>query len=1086
MNFPFFCYPTFRLYLHCACLFVILFIAAHVLPAASQESGLPYLKNYPPAEHGGHNQNWGIAQDRNGIMYFANNLVVLEYDGVRWRRIQMPNKGTVRSVAVDASNRIYAGGFGDLGYLAPDSIGQLRIISMLAKVDSSRRDFNNVLQILVTDSGIYFITEKYLFRWRENRFNAWPAQTTFHIGFWVNGQLYLRQREVGLQRLIGDSLEMAPKGEHFTGEGIQAMLPFDEKRILLVQRTQGLLLFDGQTLQPFPTEVDDLLREAQTSCGVNLPNGNFAIGTMRKGIIVIDRSGRLQYVLNKSTGLQDAKVHALFVDKQDGLWAALNTGISRIEAASPLTMFDDRLGSEGSVYDILGHRGELYIATSMGIYYLDENLSNARRRASAGKHPWQFTLVEGIPPTCFALLSAGQTLLGATGYGVYEIKNHRANLIDNNQAFSLGRSRQDSNRVFVGLANGLKTLYFSQGKWRYEEKIAGVNERIRRVWEDNEGRLWLSAQLAGALRVDFSNGFNPAPAIVRFDTSSGLPSLNWCHPFFAARKILFGTANGIFGFDESRQRFFPDTTLGKMHTKGRWRVEYIIEDRRGDVWIASRENSGVARRRLNGHFLWEQASQRRFADIDPYVVYPESARDSVVWYGFFDRMIRYDETVRHNYGAGFSALVRQVIVNGDSIIFGGANFPNANFLPTLGSQHNALRFVSAAPSFDQESKNRFQYFLEGFDEGWSSWSDEAQKDYTNLPDGEYRFHVRAKNIYDRQSDEAVFAFRILPPVYKTWWAYGVYGMLFLGVLYGLRRIEIKRERRKYRHELQRAEFVKLQELDRLKSRFFADISHEFRTPLTLILGPLQSLRQASSKTDVEKQSSIIERNALRLLRLINQVLDLSKLEAGKLRLQAASGNLIPFVKGILYSFESLAQGENITLHFKCDTDEVMLYFDPEKMEQILTNVLSNAFKFTPKGGEISVQLSVTSDQLLHDRLSTDRCLLITIKDTGSGIPPEHLPHIFERFYQIDEAYTKDQPGSGIGLALAKELVQLHKGEIRVASEVNIGTEFTILLPLGKEHLAAEDIVESVASDQLPVISEQLSVNSHQSSVISEQ
>ncbi|MGH7455204.1 MAG: sensor histidine kinase, partial [bacterium] len=285
-----------------------------------------------------------------------------------------------------------------------------------------------------------------------------------------------------------------------------------------------------------------------------------------------------------------------------------------------------------------------------------------------------------------------------------------------------------------------------------------------------------------------------------------------------------------------------------------------------------------------------------------------------------------------------------------------------------------------------------------------------------------------------------------------------------------RRAVIKRERLKHRQELQHVEFVKLQELDRLKSRFFADISHEFRTPLTLILGPLLSLRQASSKTDIEKQCGIIERNALRLLRLINQLLDLSKLEAGKLRLQAAPGNLVPFVKGILYSFESLAQQENITLRFASAADEVTLYFDSEKMEQILTNVLSNAFKFTPKGGEISVQLSVVSNQLPQDRPSTERRLQITVKDTGSGIPAEHLPHIFERFYQIDEAYFKDQPGSGIGLALAKELVQLHKGEIRVASEVGLGTEFTILLPLGKDHLAAEDIVETVVSGQRSVIS----------------
>ncbi|MGH7594908.1 MAG: triple tyrosine motif-containing protein, partial [bacterium] len=835
---------------HRAFCVLIFFIAAHVLPAASQETGLPFFKNYPPAEYRAHNQNWGIAQDRNGMMYFANNTGVLEYDGVHWRLMPMPNKVLVRSLAVDASNHIYAGGFGDLGYLAPDSIGQLRFVSMLAEIDASQRDFADVWQTIATDSGIYFVTQKYLFRWHENRFKVWPAQTPFHVGFWANGRFYLRQREVGLLRLDGDSLALVPTGERFADERVQAMLPFDEKRILLVTRTHGLLLFDGQAFQPFPTEVNDLILEAQTYCGVNLPNGGFAIGTLRNGLIVIDRAGRLQYLLNKSTGLQDETVYALFVDAQGGLWTALHTGLSRIEATSPLTIFDDRLGSEGSVLDILRHRGELYIATSMGVYFLDESLANVRRRATAGELPWKFTRVEGIPPQCWALLSSGETLLGATYAGVYEIQNHRANLIDGSYAFALHRSRQDSNRVFVGLESSLKTLYFDQGKWRHEGEVAGVTEQIRRIWEDDEGRLWLSTFFAGVLRVDFSKGFNFAPAMARFDTSHGLPNSPKCLPFFAAGKFLLGTENGIFAFDESTQRFFPDTTLGTRYADGKSLVEYIVEDGRGDVWIASKGkiSSGVARRRSNGHYLWEQTTQRRFAEIDAYVVYPETARDSVSWYGCLDRVIRYDGSTRHNDDAGFSALIRQVIVNGDSIIFGGADFSSADFLPALGSQHNALRFMSAAPSFDDESKNRFQYFLEGFDKGWSHWNEETIKDYTNLPDGEYRFHVRAQNIYDRQSAEAVFAFKILPPVYKTWWAYGVYGMLFLGALYALRRAVIKRERLKHRQELQHVEFVKLQELDRLKSRFFADISHEFRTPLTLILGPLLSLRQASSKT----------------------------------------------------------------------------------------------------------------------------------------------------------------------------------------------------------------------------------------------
>jgi signal transduction histidine kinase/DNA-binding response OmpR family regulator len=294
-------------------------------------------------------------------------------------------------------------------------------------------------------------------------------------------------------------------------------------------------------------------------------------------------------------------------------------------------------------------------------------------------------------------------------------------------------------------------------------------------------------------------------------------------------------------------------------------------------------------------------------------------------------------------------------------------------------------------------------------------------------------------------------------------------------------------------------------IDEMKSRFFANISHEFRTPLTLILGPIRKWRErfaneqqqrhpersrrVSGETvtgfdfaqpdvdEMHKDLTMAERNAQRLLRLINQLLDLSKLEGGAMKLQTSRGNIVPFVKGLTSSFESSADMRRVAVSIHADRDEIEVYFDKDKLEKILTNLLSNAFKFTPEGGEVTVAVYRHSDSALAGEESDSSAIrqiasvaalprndgagfvTIAIADTGIGIPAEELPRVFDRFYQVDSSQTREHEGSGIGLALTKELVELHHGSISVKSEVGKRTEFTVTLPLGREHLKDDEIVE---------------------------
>ena len=275
----------------------------------------------------------------------------------------------------------------------------------------------------------------------------------------------------------------------------------------------------------------------------------------------------------------------------------------------------------------------------------------------------------------------------------------------------------------------------------------------------------------------------------------------------------------------------------------------------------------------------------------------------------------------------------------------------------------------------------------------------------------------------------------------TWMEYGFQlgsiafsGILFYGIFDKINTI------RKEKHHMV--------ELDKLKSNFFTNISHEFRTPLTLMMGPLQEVIDNTDDTKNLQLLEIAQRNAGRQLKLVNQLLDLSKLDGGKMVLRASKEDFLPFLKGIVYAYQSLAVQKNIDLKLDCPDGELQLYFNRDKMEKIFFNLLSNAFKYTESGGQVSVVLSKKAG-----------CVEVKVSDTGTGIAEQELPHIFDRFFQADLQRNTELTGSGVGLALAKELVQLHGGNISVSSKIHEGTTFTLQFPLGKDHLPTNAVVD---------------------------
>lgn len=376
---------------------------------------------------------------------------------------------------------------------------------------------------------------------------------------------------------------------------------------------------------------------------------------------------------------------------------------------------------------------------------------------------------------------------------------------------------------------------------------------------------------------------------------------------------------------------------------------------------------------------------------------------------------------------------------------------------TLNYSQNFLTFEMAGLDYTKPDQIQYRHRLLGVDRGWVNTGTQNTANYTQLRPDDYVFEAAVTNPDGQWSTRVKrLAITITPPFWATWWAYVVYALTFGGVALGYIRFRVRQGRQRQEMVLQRQQAEQLKAVDELKTRFFSNITHEFRTPLSLILSPVEKLLQEPKHDATTRQTlTLVQRNAGQLLQLINQLLDLSKLEAGGMAVSQARGNPGEFIEWLVDSFQPAAQPKNLTLTLTHDIGPQEVIFDAEKWTKIVTNLIANAIKFTPNGGQITVGMAVSRPGVVG----------LTVADTGIGIRAEKLPHIFDRFYQVDDTHTRAYDGTGIGLALVKELIDLLGGSIAVVSEPGRGTTFTVELPI--QTASATDMTTAIFNPKPP-------------------
>jgi signal transduction histidine kinase/CheY-like chemotaxis protein len=770
------------------------------------EAGGLLIRHYPPEAYEGGAQNWALLQDARGVIYVGSTGALLEYDGVTWRRIVTPTRTTIRSLAADASGRIWVGGVGDLGYIEPNEEGETRFVSLIDKLPEDVRVFEDVWRLYTAPDGVYFQTQLAIFRWANGAFKVWkPTARIFNRAQFVNNTLYVGQPGLGLMALRGDTFEPVPGADRMGEEIYPIILPYDDTRLLMGTRANGLFLYDGTAMVPFATEADGLIK-ASLYRGFVLPNGAIALTTTLAGVVIVDRQGRLLEHIDQRSGLPSEQVYYVMPDREGGLWIGLAVGVARVEAQSPFSLFGREEGLRAAAADLIRHDGRLYIAHGQGVQYL---------RPRPGGLP-ELPAVTGVVNQCWAFMEfvdpdgkvPPQLLLTASD-GLFLIDGTEARAIVPSPdrsfgTFVLEQSRVDPHRVWVGLADGLASVRWSDGRWVNEGRVPGITEQVRSLYQAPDATLWVGTQSSGLLLVraadaPVGSARPERPEIRRYGAEHGLAA-----GFATVRDIADRPYVSVLGkiavLDPASDRFVEDKTFEVVERDPDSGFINFKEGPDGRIYVQSGRDAAVLTRQPDGTYATDRQLFSRFSADRTGAFYVE--RDGVAWFGAGGRLVRFDTRLLSRSSPAYAALIRRITINQAEAI---APSPAPGSVPSLGAATRSLRFEFAAPSFLNERTTLYQSRLDGIDRDWSAWSTEARRDYTNLSFGDYRFHVRARNELSQVSEEGVYAFTILPPWYRTWWANALYLLGAIGLVYGAARVQRQRVVGKERERAQFAE-----------------------------------------------------------------------------------------------------------------------------------------------------------------------------------------------------------------------------------------------------------------------------------------
>jgi signal transduction histidine kinase/ligand-binding sensor domain-containing protein/DNA-binding response OmpR family regulator len=839
---------------------------------------------------------------------------------------------------------------------------------------------------------------------------------------------------------------------------------------------------------------------------LNDDQGNIWVGGTMGGLNILRNNyGFSHYIPNQNSNLNlsTEKVSSLYSDEEGGLWVGYfsgeidrflkdrnsSYGAYRKEKISDNygrgTIFDLKKDLEGNLLACTYHNGlEKYYPEEGGFIPLDLKI-NVKGEA-----------LQSMDVRAFCQDSDGVYWLVVHGEGLckYDMENH-------------------------------EQLFFFSDSGAIDNQLSNVYGYD--VVCDNDGDIWMSTSY-GLNRIDYQTN-RVTQYYFDEDNDFGIAS-NLTSTLFvdSQNRVWIATDNGVSVFNREENNFWNiDKNIGLNYSD----IRGITEDSDGAIWVTSRMNISriffpatkeplkrnnirIENFEISAFSGYNEFFPGALIIIDPGIICIGGSKGIFT----FDSRKDLDKTIN------IPVYISDVQVFNESLPVNNSKAPGSlkkqvSLVDTLVLRHNQnmLTFEFVGLHFASPGEIEYAYMLEGLENQWHHTSEKTKVTYGNLKPQQYTFRVRASVLNQESlSNSKDLVVIIKTPFWQKNWFKGLALLFIVLVVYlffSIRIWVLKKQKQKLekkvtsrtaelretnqllsekteeitcqKEEIERIA-LELKEADQLKTRFFMNISHEFRTPLTLILGPLEQLKESPVITNNNLQLfHLMERNAKRLLRLVNQLLDLRKLETNSMKLKVSEADIEAFLSDVYHHFDYTAKRYSVNYRFVAKPGDYTGFFDKDIVEKVMYNLLSNAFKYVKDDGTISIALDkpdpleLSAFNLQGSAVKPGEYIRIEVRDNGIGIDEEKLPYIFDRFYQATHATSKRQKGTGIGLSLTKELIHLHKGRITVESTRNKGTKFSLVLPVSKTYFHVNEITSEgggAYEDDYSLIAEESSVS----------
>ena len=893
------------------------------LQASYKSMGVPFVTNYSKAQYLGGNQNWDIKQNNQGLIFIANNEGLLEFDGNNWHKMSVPNFSVVRSIEI-INNDIYVGAYNEFGYFTKSANGAYHYNSLVDKIPDAYQNYGEVWNIFEFNNGVLFQTFKGLFYYKDESISIIEPQNEFHFSFLVNGQIYVIDKGIGICKVNGPKLELIKHGDYFAKIEVVGIL-YNEGQLIVTTALNGLFRISENGVEPWGIATNKLFKENQIFSTLQTTNGNLVFGTVKDGIYVLNSKGRLEQHINTQTGLQNNTVLSLFEGADQNIWAGLDNGVDYVEISSPFEIFP-RDKDLGTGYASIKFKNYLYLGTNTGLYYRKIGEDNSEYDFKTN-----FKLVKNTSGQIWDLQVVDNQLICGHNKGTFLIKGEVGKLISDVEGGWHYLYREEfPNRMIGGTYTGL--VLFEKGpetnnEWRFKQKIEDFDESSREmIWSD-PSTIWMCHGYKGVYRIELNDDLSKCDSYRYYGTEDGFDSNLNINVHEVRDQLIFSSNNGFYSYVKELNRFEPNRYFNELFGVED-RVHRMFKLENGDIWFFQGDELGILKLQIDNSYkkIIKPFANIKGSFIGGFQNLSKIDQNTII-IGTEDGFVLYDPDVIIASGGSFKTYIRQVAITKsyqDSIV----NFGISQNEPSVFSyENNSFNFEFSAPIYNGANQIKYQFQLIGYDERPSLWTAQIKKEYTNLPQGEYVFTVKAINKYGVESESDQYAFIILPPWYLSKFAFISYLIFVMLVSFVVFEI-IRRRMLKIQINLKKKQAEEL----KLKDQ-------QYREEALIAEKEIVKLRNDKLRSEVEFKNKELASSTMNIVHK-NEVLTYAVNELKKTHKKIKDPTALKQVASLIKTIDSEFNNEQ-------DWEQFEVHFD-QVHENFIKNLRNSYPQLTPK------------------------------------------------------------------------------------------------------------------------------------------